>query len=107
MESIGIEDVLTKFSDTYDREDSEIKTFGIKFLTKDDGARELQVRKYTRGPRQSVSGSTDRGKASHNLQMHGNIMCHDVQNDRIIEVKAAMIYSFQDYKSTNWQTVYH
>jgi hypothetical protein len=107
MESIGIEDVLTRFSDTYDRENNGVKTFGIKFLTKEDGARQLQVRKYTRGPRQSVSGSAERGKASHNLQMNGNIMCHDVQNDRIIEVKAAMIFGFQDYQSTNWLNVFH
>jgi len=107
MESIGIADVLAKLSDTTAPDSSAVKDFELRFLTKEDGARELRVRKYTRGPRRMATESNSRGKAAHNLQKNGLIMVHDLSNGRVIELKAAMIYGFRDYQSTNWLNVFH
>jgi hypothetical protein len=107
MESIGISEVLNKISDTVDVITTDIKHYGVRYLTEEGENRELNVRKYTRGLKQSVSGVDKRGKGYYNIQKNGVVLVQDLTNGRTISLKAAMIYGFRDFESNFWNKVFH
>lgn len=107
MKSIGISEVLNRFSDTVDIETSQVKHYGVQLYNAKGECRQLLVRKYTRGALQATIGADARAKYTHNLQQNGNVMLLDVDGERVIEVKATSIYGFRDFGSNDWQKVFH
>jgi hypothetical protein len=106
MEHISIENVLVKLGDTVDSENLTVKTYGIRFLSA-EGKREVICRKYTRTPKAQVSGQDPKGKHSFHLQLNGVVMLQFDGDDHPKYVYPAMIYGFQDYKSSKWLNVSH
>ncbi len=105
---IDIGTVLNKFDDTYDEGSKEVKTYTIKFITKDGRKREMLCRKSVKSPKQGKSGQlTERGKGKYNLKYHGGILLYDEQLQSYRTVKVAHIFGFKDHKSKQWLDVFH
>lgn len=110
MDQIGIEEVLDRMNDTVDIHTSNLKSFGIRFLSDKDGqiiSREMIVRKRTKGPRQETTGQDPRGKGRYNLQANGLIAVVDVEVNIPKSITVAMIHRFRDHKSDKWTKVFH
>lgn len=105
---IDIGTVLNKFNQTVDEGTTDVKSFGIKFLTEDGHIREMTCRKNVRAPKHGLSRKLDeRGKLNYNLKYNGVMLLRDEKIDEPRSVKVATIGKFRDHKSEIWQNVRH
>jgi hypothetical protein len=107
MVGIDIATVLKKLNDTYDEQTQEEKYFGIKFIDRNGIVHEVECRKNVVAPRIKYAGSNARGKSEVNLKRNGIVMLYDRNAGHPITPKAAMIFQFQDFKSSKWLNVFH
>lgn len=107
MEQISIEQVSDKINATVDPSTSELRQFGLRYLSEKGNTPEVRVRKFTKGAFQKTTGQDKRGKGFYNLQYNGVILLENLDAERPESVKMAMIFAFRDHKSKTWQTVFH
>lgn len=89
---------LSKMNDTYDHESNQVKTYGIRFISK-AGFREIfNARKAVKEPKQQ-------GKVRHkssNKKLNGLVQVYDEDIKEFRDIKFAQIVAFRDYKSKQW-----
>jgi hypothetical protein len=107
MNQIGIENVLVKLNDTVDNQTTTVKTYGLRFITKEGEQREITCRKSTKMPKVEVSDQDKRGQQYYNLKRNGILLLEDINAGHPRSIKAAMIYGFRDYQSPIWLNVFH
>lgn len=107
MEQISIEQVSDRINATIDPSTSELRQFGIRYLSEKGNTPEVRVRKLTKGAYQKTTGQDKRGKGFYNLQANGIMLLENLDAERPESVKLAMIFAFRDHNSKHWQTVFH
>ena len=107
MNAIDIATVLSKLDDTFDENTHEVKSYGLRFITRKGEKHEVICRKNVKSPKQTQQGADERGKVMFNLQRTGVVMVQDMNNGHPITPKVAMIYGFRDHRSNNWVNVFH
>ncbi len=107
MAIIDIAQLLSKLDNTYDEQTHEVKSYGLRFITRKGEQREVICRKNVKSPKQQTAGKDERGKVMFNLKRNGVLMVQDLSNGHPVTPKVAMIYGFRDFKSDVWQNVFH
>lgn len=106
MSEVDIGTVLRKFDDTVDLVTSEVKEYGIRFITRDGRLRTMRARKNVKAPKQQLAKPLDpKGKVMYNLKRAGVILLQDLKINEPRSVKVACITQFRDYKSNQWHRV--
>jgi hypothetical protein len=92
---------LSKMNDTYDHVREEVKTYGLRFVSK-NGFREIyNARKGVKHPKQqSKSDTSKRGKS--NKKFNGLVQVFDDDIQQFRDIKFAQIVAFRDYKEKTW-----
>lgn len=107
MNQIGIDVVLNKLNDTYDEQNLELKSYGLRFLNAQGETREIICRKFTKDATKKVDGVRERGKQFYNLKRNGILMVEDMDSNHPKAIKPAMIYGFKDFQAEHWINVFH
>lgn len=91
---------LNLMNDTYDLERDQVKTFGLRFISK-GGFREIyNARKGVKHPKQQRAKQTNRGKS--HKKYHGVVQIFDEDIQEFRDIKFAGIVGFRDYNTTEW-----
>lgn len=104
---IDIGTVLNKLDDYVDEGRSDVKVFGIRFLS-EKGFREMSCRKNFksfRRERPKIRG--ERTKQNYNLQKNGVMRLFDVEKQEHRSVRPDTMFMFRDHKSKDWQKIWH
>ncbi len=108
MGQIDIGTVLNHFDDTVDERTSEVKEYGIRFITVDGRVRTMRARKNVKSPKRQLRAPlSNRGGITWNLKRNGTLLAHDLDIDEPRTVKVATIIGFKDFKTTTWLNVFH
>lgn len=92
---------LARMNDTYDHQSEEVKTYGIRFVSK-NGFREIyNARKGVKHPKQeSKPNPNNRGKSQKKLNGLVQVFDDDIQEFR--DIKFAQIIAFRNHKESVW-----
>lgn len=105
---IDIGTVLNKLDIATSDDSEKVKTFGIRFVTRDGRVREIyDARKNVKLPRESGEGSSKRGKSHYNLKFHGTVKLYDENTEEYRDVKKAHMIQFREHNTTFWKTIFH
>ena len=92
---------LARMNDTYDHDAGEVKTYGIRFISK-KGFREIyNARKGVKEPKQQGKASTTNQGKSHK-KFNGLVQIYDDDIKQFRDIKFAQIIAFRNYKETTW-----
>lgn len=104
LTEIDTASALSKMNDTFDHVGDVVKTYGLRFNTR-NGFREIyNARKGVKEPKQQGKKKTDtqtsRGKS--HKKLNGLVQVFDDDTKQFRDIKFAHIIAFRDYKSKVW-----
>ena len=101
MIEIDTASALAKLNDTWDHEANEVKTYGLRFVSK-GGFREIyNARKGVKEPKQQGKTTPNkRGKSQ--KKFNGLVQIYDDDIKQFRDITFANIIAFRDYNSTKW-----
>lgn len=104
LNEIDTASALSKMNDTYDHVGDQVKTYGLRFNTK-NGFREIyNARKGVKEPKQQgkpkSGGEIGRGKS--HKKLNGLVQVFDDDIKQFRDIKFAQIFAFRDYKKKEW-----
>ena len=101
MQMIDTASALAKMNDTYDMDLDEVKTYGIRFVSK-NGFREIyNARKGVKHPKQKGKNKNMGGAKSHK-KFNGLVQIFDDDIKQFRDIKFAQIIAFRNYKEKTW-----
>lgn len=105
MDWIDSASALAKMNDTWDSQGDSVKTYGLRFISK-NGFREIyNARKAVKEPRQQGKQPANNNRGKSNKKLHGLVQVYDDDTKQFRDIKFAQIIAFRDYRSTRWTAV--
>lgn len=102
MDWIDTASALAKMNDTWDHSSDSVKTYGLRFISK-NGFREIyNARKAVKEPKQHGKEPADNKRGKSNKKLHGLVQVYDDDTKQFRDIKFAQIVAFRDYKAKQW-----
>lgn len=88
-------------------DDGTLKTYGIRFMTKEGRIKEIHdASKNIKRP-QFGSSPDPKGRGQYNLKYHGLVRLFDENAEEYRNAKLAHIIQFRNYNTTHWVDIFH